>query len=96
MPGMRFVPDNVHRERDGSLRPATWYIIWLGPPHAEGSIILGRSKRLRRHLWHRFFPEAGGACRDIKGWVAGVEWLLEEHRGQAGKVPGRGTEAAAS
>lgn len=80
MPGMRFVPDNVHRERDGSKQPAEWYIIWLGKPHAEGSVIVGRTKRLRRHLWHRCFPEDGSACRDIKGWVAGVEWLLEVHR----------------
>jgi hypothetical protein len=80
MPGMRFVPDGVHRERDGSQQPAEWYIVWLGRPHAEGSVIIGRSKRLRRHLWHRFFPEDGGACRDIKGWVAGAEWLLGEYR----------------
>lgn len=77
---MRFAPDGVHRKRVGEKRPAEWYVIWLGWPHAEGSVIIGRSRRLRRHLWHRFFPEAGGACRDVKGWVAGAEWLLEEHR----------------
>ena len=80
MPGMRFVPDRVHREPEGEERPPDWYIIWLGPPHAEGSVIIGRTKRLRRHLWHRCFPADGSWPEDIKGWVAGVEWLLEKHR----------------
>jgi hypothetical protein len=77
---MRYVPPRVHRERLGGEKPAQWYIVWLGRPHAEGAVIIGRSKRLRRHRWHRFFPESGGACRDIEGWVAGVEWLLEVHQ----------------
>jgi hypothetical protein len=77
---MRFAPRGVHRERQGEGRPAEWYVVWLGRPHAEGSVIIGRSKRLRRHLWHRFFPEAGGLSQDVKGWTAGAEWLLEVHR----------------
>jgi hypothetical protein len=78
---MRFQPDGVHKEAVGPARPAQWYVIWLGPPHKEGSVVLGRSKRLRRHREHRFFPEAPGAqARDIVGWVAGADWLLELHR----------------
>jgi hypothetical protein len=74
---MRFAPPGVHRERQGEAKPAEWYVVWLGVPHAEGSVVLGRSKRLRRHLHHRFFPEDGSACRDIKGWVTGAQWLLK-------------------
>lgn len=84
---MRFAPVGVHREPQGERRPAEWYVIWLGRPHQEGSVILGRSKRLRRHLWHRFFPEGGGACKDIKGHTTGIEWLLEEHK--AGRLAAR-------
>lgn len=77
---MRFGPDGVHRERQGEEKPALWYVIWLGRPHAEGSVIIGRSKRLRRHLHHRFFPASGDWPRDVKGWVNGAQWLLEEHK----------------
>jgi len=77
---MRFAPDGVHREPSGDQRPAQWYVIWLGKPHAEGSVILGRAKRLRRHLHYRAFPEDGSACREIKGLVAAQEWLLAHHR----------------
>jgi hypothetical protein len=77
---MRFTPAGVHREAQGTKRPAEWYVIWLGRPHAEGSVIIGRTKRLRRHLHHRCFPEHGGACEDIKGHTAGIEWLLAQHR----------------
>jgi hypothetical protein len=72
---MRFMPPGVHRERQGP----DWYVIWLGRPRAEGSVVIGRTRRLRRHLYHRCFPESGGACEDIKGHVAGVEWLLKVH-----------------
>jgi hypothetical protein len=80
VPGMRFVPDGIHRQRAEEMLPDAWYVVWLGPPGAEGSVVIGRSKKLRRHLWHRFFPESGGDSRDIKGWVNGAEWLLEVHR----------------
>jgi hypothetical protein len=79
MGGMRKVPDGVHRERLGTDHPAAWYVIWLGEPHAGDSVVIGRSKRLERHLWHRFFPEAPVGCRDIRGWVNGIAWLLEVH-----------------
>lgn len=78
---MRFVPDNVHREPVGEDRPPEWYVIWLGRPHAEGSVIIGRSRRLRRHLHHRFFPVDGTWPEEFKGWVTGVEWLLRKHNG---------------
>jgi hypothetical protein len=80
---MRKAPPGVHRERVGEARPALWYVVWLGLPHAEGSVVLGRSKRLKKHLCHRFFPESPVACRDIKGWVNGAAWLLEVHDGAA-------------
>jgi hypothetical protein len=83
MGGMRVTPPGIHREPGGPGRPPLWWIIWLGAPHAPGSVILGRSKRLERHLTHRFFPETGEKSRDITGWVAGVEWLIGVHRGHA-------------
>lgn len=79
---MRRTPPGVHRERGDESEPPLWWIIWLGPPHAEGSVIIGRSKRLERHQAHRFFPESGGPCCEITGWVAGTEWLLEVHQRQ--------------
>jgi hypothetical protein len=78
---MRFVPDGVHREALGEDRPPEWYRIWLGAPRAEGSVCIGRTRRLRRHLWHRCFPQTGEWPEDIKGWVAGVEWLIQVHNG---------------
>jgi hypothetical protein len=83
---MRFIPGDLHRERTGTERPATWYVIWQGVPHGEGSVIIGRAKRLRRHREFRFFPEAGGECRDILGFIDGMEWLAKEHA-QAGAAP---------
>jgi len=82
MPGMRKAPVGVHRERVGDTRPAEWYVVWLGLPRADGSVIIGRSRRLGEHMMHRFFPERPGIdCQDIKGWVEGAAWLLEVHRG---------------
>jgi hypothetical protein len=77
---MKYGPAGVHRVPQGERRPAEWYVIWLGESHAEGSVILGRMKRLRRHMVFRVFPEDGSACREIRGLVAGEEWLLEMHR----------------
>lgn len=75
---MRKAPEGIHRERVDESRPAVWYVVWLGEPHRKGSVILGRSKRLDKHLTHRFFPERHGASpRVIKGWVEGAKWLLE-------------------
>lgn len=86
MPGMRRVPANVHREPVGDCRPPVWWVIWLGKPHAQGSVELGRSKRLERHLWHRFFPSIPGRedvwPKDIEGWVNGVCWLTELYEAQ--------------
>jgi hypothetical protein len=83
---MRKVPDGLHRERIGGARPAVWYAVWLGEPHAEGSVILGRTRRLDRHLMHRAFPEDGTTRpKEIKGWVEAASWLLEVSRGG---VPG--------
>jgi hypothetical protein len=79
---MRPVPHGIHRERVGDCQPATWYVVWLGAPHADGSVVIGRSKRLGAHQLHRFFPERPGvACEDIKGWVTGALWLKEVHDG---------------
>lgn len=80
------MPPGVHRARDGDKRPAEWYVIWLGAPDVEGSVILGRSKRLDDHLMHRFFPEAPGlAAREIKGFVNGAQWLLEVYPDKLGE-----------
>jgi hypothetical protein len=76
---MRYMPDGVHREHVSE----EWYVIWLGLPHAEGSVVIGRTKRLRRHLYHRCFPESGAACEDVRGHVAGIEWLLRQHRARS-------------
>jgi hypothetical protein len=80
---MRFGPDGVHRVPVGEGRPATWYEIWLGRPHAEGSVIIGRTRRLRRHRWHRVFTEDGTDFTEIEGHVAAQEWLLKHHREHA-------------
>ena len=81
---MKFVPPGVHREAVGDERPAEWYVIWLGFPRAEGSVVIGRTKRLRRHLYHRCFPEQPGiAAREVKGHVNGIEWLLEVHKNRS-------------
>ena len=78
---MRLGPDGVHREAVGEGSPPEWYVIWLGRPHAEGSVIIGRTLRLRRHRWHRVFPERPGAlAREMCGHIAAEEWLLAEHR----------------
>lgn len=77
---MRYAPDNVHRESLGEERPSLWYAIWLGRPHAEGSVIIGRTKRLRRHRWHRAFPEGAVGWLDIEGHTEAMEWLLKQYR----------------
>lgn len=80
---MRFAPDGVHRERVGDKRPAEWYVVWLGVPNADGSVVLGRSKRLRRHGWHRFFPQSADVLpQEVRGWMNGAEWLLKLHQDQ--------------
>jgi hypothetical protein len=79
---MRKTPPGVHRESAGDCVPPLWYVIWLGVPHAPGSVVLGRSRRLESHLWHRFFPADGTWPREIRGWVNGVGWLLELYRGR--------------
>lgn len=94
MAGMKNCPPGIHRSPGDELRPPDWWVVWLGPAGADGSVIIGRSKRLERHQYHRFFPETGEACRDVKGWVAGVEWMLGIHRGhQATSERGAGTES---
>jgi hypothetical protein len=81
---MRFTPTGVHRQAVGDARPAEWYVIWLGRPGAEGSIIIGRTKRLRRHLYHRAFSVYPDVLPDeFKGHTAALEWLLEVHRKRA-------------
>jgi hypothetical protein len=40
---MRKAPPGVHRERVGGDRPAEWYVVWLGLPHADGSVGPGGS-----------------------------------------------------
>jgi hypothetical protein len=78
---MRFGPDGVHREAVGGDSPPKWYVIWLGRPHAEGSVVIGRTMRLRRHRWHRVFPEKPGApSEDIEGHMAAEEWLLKQYQ----------------
>lgn len=78
---MRFAPKGVHREAQGKERPAEWYVIWLGRPHAEGSTVIGRTRRLRRHLYHRAFSVHPDVLPDeFKGLTAALEWLLEVHR----------------
>jgi hypothetical protein len=84
---MVYMPDGVYRKPVGDDRPATWYVIWKGKPGAEGSVIIGRTRRLRRHLYHRCFPEAGGAAEEIKGHVAGIRWLLKQHENAAAPAP---------
>lgn len=78
-PGIHRVPGKVSLQ-PGAVRPPLWWDIWLGVPMLHGSICIGRTKRLKKHLWHRAFPETGEAPKDIEGWVNAVEWLLEVHR----------------
>lgn len=76
---MRKVPPGTHR-RPHPDWPRGWEH-WLGRPGADGSILLGTSRPLTGHLMHRFFPATGEWPQDIYGWVNGIQWLLDTHRG---------------
>lgn len=87
MGGMRRVPDNIHREvlrRDEKLfsdNAPSWYAIWLGHPHAEGSELIGRAERTTRARWWRFYPVTGEYPQTKRGWTNGTVWLLEVREG---------------
>jgi hypothetical protein len=89
MAGMRKMPEGTHRERVGDCRPARWYVIWLGEPRREGSVILGRAKRLDKHMMHRFFVEGRPLDhKDICGLVEGTAWLLEMREADGKPITG--------
>ena len=85
---MRQQPKDVHREvlrrvRTEHSDEPTWYAVWLGLPHAEGSELLGRTERLSRPRWWRVFPATGEYPRSCRGWSETVRWLLEVRDGHA-------------
>lgn len=85
MGGMRLTPKDVHREvlsrresnLDGTEAEPDWYAIWLGEPHADGSVQLGRTERLDRPRWWRAYPAGGEYPRAIRGWTNIITWFLE-------------------
>jgi hypothetical protein len=84
---MRRTPLGVYREGLGDERPPVWYAIWLGPPHAKGSVRIGKTKRLRKRYWHRTFSAAPNQWpQDIEGWVSAVEHLARVWRGHKGTL----------
>lgn len=80
---MRLLPKDIHREvlaRDDRAHGGepTLYAVWLGLPHTEDAVLLGRTERLPRPRWWRAFPVNGKYPRQIRGWSNIIEWFLEE------------------
>ena len=87
MAGMRRQRPDLHREvlrRDESryAKDASWYAVWLGPPHGEESVLLGRTERLPQPRHWRAFPVSGEFPRTLKPWTSAAEWLCEVHEGR--------------
>ena len=78
---MRKVPPGIHRVPGDLLSPPEYWVVWLGEEGKVGSVKLGKTKRLEKHLRHRAFPETGEWPQDFTGWVNAVQWLLDLHRG---------------
>jgi hypothetical protein len=84
---MRRQPRDLHREvlrRDATRfsDDPGWYAVWLGPPHGEESVLLGRTERLPRPRHWRAFPVCGEYPRVLKPWTAAAAWLIEVHEGR--------------
>jgi hypothetical protein len=79
---MRRAPKDVHREvlkrdeRDFGNEPS-WYAVWLGPPHGEKSVLLGRAERLPTARWWRAFPVTGEYPEQILTFNKLIAYLLE-------------------
>jgi hypothetical protein len=90
---MRRVPQDVHREvleradREFGGEPVL-YAVWLGPPHGEKSVLLGRTQRTSRPRWWRAFPVTGEYPEFKRGWINVVEWMLEVRAVHALVPPG--------
>lgn len=83
---MRAHPRDLHREVLQRVRTAhsddpTWYAVWLGEPHREGSVLLGRTERLRRSRWWRAYPATGEYPQARHLWADAAAWLLEVREG---------------
>lgn len=86
MGGMRRQPKDLHREvirrhLTNFSNDPTWYAVWLGEPHAEGSVLLGRTERLPRPRWWRVYPVTGEYPQPMHLWSAAAAWLIETHEG---------------
>ena len=79
MGGMKFVPEGTFRKRASESKPPVWWDHYYKDPELGETVLLGKSQRLKRHQEHRFYS-AYGPFQNIKGWVRGVEWLLEQHQ----------------
>ena len=78
--GMSFIPDGTFRKRASTDKPPTWWEHYYRDPELDGkAVLLGKSQRLRRHQEHRFYSVYGD-FQVMRGWVRGVEWLLECHQ----------------
>jgi hypothetical protein len=80
--GMRCVPRDVHREvlkrddREFGGEPS-WYAVWLGPPHGEASVLLGRAERLLTPRCWRAYPVSGEFPERKRGFIQVINHLLE-------------------
>lgn len=87
MGGMRRAPKDIHREvlrrEDGEFSDEpSWYAVWLGPPHGEKSVLLGRAERLPTARWWRAYPVSGEYPAQVRTFSRVIEHLMEV-RGKA-------------
>ncbi len=83
---MRRQRPDLHREvlKRGATaysRYPTWYAVWLGVPHSDGAVLLGRTERLPRARYWRAFPATGEFPRSLTPWTEAAGWLLEVRDG---------------
>jgi hypothetical protein len=83
---MRRQRPDLHREvlKRGTAaysRYPTWYAVWLGEPHADGSVLLGRTERLPGSRRWRAYPATGEFPQVLTPWSDAAGWLLEVREG---------------
>lgn len=79
MGGMKFVPQGTFRKRASADKPPTWWDHYYRDPELGKTVHLGKSQRQPQHQVHRFYSVYGDISGPIRGWVKGVQWLLDAH-----------------